>query len=209
MSGWVKLHRSMLEWEWYDDANTSRLFFHCILRANHTDTSWRGLEIKRGQFITSLESLSKELGLTVSQIRTSIDKLKSTKEVASKSQAKGRIITVLNYDLYQDDSKQVASKSQYGRKEVATDKNDKNDKNDKKSSTRFAPPTTVDIHSYMIERDVNDFSEAEKFFDYYQSKGWLVGKSKMKDWKAAVRNWLKNCNQQPQQQIKRPKAFTQ
>lgn len=131
--GWVKLHRQMLNWEWYDDTNTKCLYLHCLLRANHSDTQWRGTEIKRGQFITSLESLSKELGLTVSQIRTSIKKLISTSELASKSQAKSRIITVVNYDQYQGNDKQasslVASKSQANRKVVATDKNDKKKKN--------------------------------------------------------------------------------
>jgi hypothetical protein len=62
----------------------------------------------------------------------------------------------------------------------------------------------------MIERGVNSKIEAEKFVDYYSSKGWLVGKSKMKDWKASVRNWTKNNfsnnNTGPQQS---PREFSQ
>jgi hypothetical protein len=37
MSGWIKIHRSILEWEWYEDTNTFRLFMHLILKANHKD----------------------------------------------------------------------------------------------------------------------------------------------------------------------------
>jgi hypothetical protein len=210
MSGWIKLHRSLLDWEWYDDNNTKCLFIHCLLRANHSEVSWRGIKIKRGQFITSLESLSKELGLTVSQIRTSIDKLKATNEIASKPQAKSRIITVLSYDSYQDDSKQIANKSQDSRKQIATDKNDKNDKNEdneKKVIKRFAAPCVKDVFNYMNEKGVNNLFEAEKFHNYYSSNGWMVGKSKMKDWRAAIRNWIKNI--QPQQQVKSPRAFSQ
>ena len=133
--GWIKLHRQLLEWEWYDDINACRLFVHCLLRANHSNNKWRGIDIKRGSFITSLESLNRETGLSVSQIRTALKKLISTGELASKSQAKNRVITVLGYDSYQQDDKQtsklLASKSQGSDRIVTTNKNDKKENNDK------------------------------------------------------------------------------
>ena len=131
--GWVKVHRQLLNWEWYDDMNTKCLYLHCLLRANHSNAKWRGIDIKRGQFITSLESLSSETGLSVQKIRTSLIKLKSTGNITSKQQAKARVITVLNYDSYQDDNKQtnkqLTGKQQGSNREVTTDKNDKNNKN--------------------------------------------------------------------------------
>ena len=54
-------------------------------------------------------------------------------------------------------------------------------------STRFTPPTLEEVQAYCIERGNN--VDAERFIDFYSSKGWMVGKNKMKDWKAAVRNW--------------------
>ena len=54
-------------------------------------------------------------------------------------------------------------------------------------STRFIPPTTDEIKAYCSETGRN--VDAERFVDFYSSKGWMVGKNKMKDWKAAVRNW--------------------
>jgi len=95
MSGWIKLHRTMLEWEWYDDINVCRLFTHLLLKVNHADQNWKGFEVRRGQTITSLESLSVETRLSISQIRTCLKKLKSTGEIADKSQARHRVITVL------------------------------------------------------------------------------------------------------------------
>ncbi len=59
----------------------------------------------------------------------------------------------------------------------------------------FKPPLIIDVIEYMGDRSVSHSDlrkEAEKFCDFYESKGWMVGKNKMKDWKAAVRNWLKN-----------------
>ena len=55
---------------------------------------------------------------------------------------------------------------------------------------RFTPPTLEDVTAYCIERANN--IDAQHFIDYYTSNGWLVGKNKMKDWKAAVRTWERN-----------------
>jgi len=56
-----------------------------------------------------------------------------------------------------------------------------------KKRTGFVKPSVEEIKDYCKER--SNSVEAESFFDFYESKGWLVGKTKMKDWKAAVRNW--------------------
>lgn len=58
-----------------------------------------------------------------------------------------------------------------------------------KKESRFTPPTLEDVKSYCLER--KNKVDAEKWFDFYQSKGWMVGKNKMKDWKAAIRTWEK------------------
>jgi len=59
-SGWIKLHRKLLDWEWYDDVNTTRVFLHLLMVANHKDNNWRGITIKRGQKLTSLSSLQRK-----------------------------------------------------------------------------------------------------------------------------------------------------
>jgi hypothetical protein len=55
---------------------------------------------------------------------------------------------------------------------------------------RFIPPTLEEVKAYCAERKNN--VDAQRFVDYYTSNGWLVGKNKMKDWKAAVRTWERN-----------------
>ena len=57
----------------------------------------------------------------------------------------------------------------------------------KKESRNFVPPTLQEVKAYCQER--NNGINPEQFIDFYESKGWFVGKNKMKDWKAAVRNW--------------------
>lgn len=56
---------------------------------------------------------------------------------------------------------------------------------------RFAPPTLEEVKAYCRERGNN--VDPERWMDFYQSKGWMVGKNKMKDWKAAVRTWEKEA----------------
>jgi len=74
-------------------------------------------------------------------------------------------------------------------------KTENNLKDNKVATLQFSPPSKQDVWRYMYEIGKGSEIEAEKFVDFYQSKGWLVGKSKMKDWKAAVRNWTKSQQQ--------------
>lgn len=62
-----------------------------------------------------------------------------------------------------------------------------NDIGSRAKSKRFTPPTLEEVKDYCWERMNN--VDAQRFIDFYESKGWMVGKNKMKDWKAAVRNW--------------------
>lgn len=112
MNGYIKLYRQFLDWEWYKDPNTSRLFIHCLLKANHEDKKWRGIVIKKGQFATSINHLADETGLSSSMVRTSLKKLKSTENLTSFSQGSYSIITIKNWDLFQDFSKPLTNLSQ-------------------------------------------------------------------------------------------------
>lgn len=110
MEGWICLYKKLINWEWYQDGNTCRLFIHLLLLANYEDKYWQGQLIKRGQLVTSLEHLSDDLGLSVQQIRTSIKKLKSTGEITSKATNKYTLVTVERYENYQSKEEKATSK---------------------------------------------------------------------------------------------------
>lgn len=65
---------------------------------------------------------------------------------------------------------------------------------------RFAPPTSEDVKEYCREKGLN--VDADRFVDFYESKNWYVGKNKMKDWKAAVRNWARSQSQRQESTAK-------
>lgn len=123
----------MVEWEWYLDDNTFRLFLHLLLNANHESKKWRGTVIDTGQRLTSLGHLAEELRLGVQQIRTSLNKLKSTNELTIKSTNKNTLITIVNWSKYQKEDIKVTSKitneQQTTNKQLTTNKKYKNEKN--------------------------------------------------------------------------------
>ena len=101
MEGWIKIHRRLLDWEWYDDNNVVRVFLHLLLTANFETKRWRGIVIERGQLIISINELANETNLTPKQTRTALDKLKSTNEIDTKGANKYTLITICKYDIYQ------------------------------------------------------------------------------------------------------------
>lgn len=111
-NGFITLHRKIMEWEWYQNPNTFRLFVHCLLMANFTDGRLNGKEIKRGQFVTSLPKLAKQTSLTIKQVRVALAHLVRTGEVADDATTQNRIITVINYDRYQTWADDTADEGQ-------------------------------------------------------------------------------------------------
>ena len=157
--GFVQLHRKFLEWEWYDDHNTKMVFLHLLLKANYKPKKWRGEEIKRGQFVTSTNTLSNELQLSVQQVRTCLTKLESTGEINKQSTSKLTKITICKYDSYQgfenDSNKQITNEQQASNK-VATSYQQQHNKEIKKERNK---------ENNNIETKVS--SEKAKNWDYY------------------------------------------
>lgn len=99
---WIKTFRSLISWEWFTKPETLQLFIYCLLRANYEDTSWQGISIKKGSFVTSFDTLSIETKQTIQQLRTNLSRLKRTKEISTKSTNKYTIITICKYEDYQE-----------------------------------------------------------------------------------------------------------
>jgi hypothetical protein len=81
-----------------------------------------------------------------------------------------------------------------------------NDNENEISKKGFVKPTIEDVKTYMKEQGMNDISE--RWMSHYESNGWLVGKNKMKDWKASVRTWKLNNLQTEEIKTNKPKIAT-
>jgi DNA-binding transcriptional MerR regulator len=135
MSGWIKIHRKFLDWEWFNKSEAVHLFLYMLIKANHKDAKWQGNDVKRGQFISSLGNISNATGISIQQIRTILKKLEKTNEIEVKSTSQFTIVTICKYECYQDENettnKPLTNNQQTTNKRSTTNKNDKKEKNEK------------------------------------------------------------------------------
>lgn len=144
MEGWIKIYRKMIDWELFKDAESVQLFLACILLANTEDKDWKGISIKRGQFVTSLSKLCEITGQTMRQIRTRLGDNQKCGNLTIKTTNKYSIITICNYDSYQH-------------------KRQTNDKQNDKQTTRRATTTKeerINKEIYKERKKENDDVDA-------------------------------------------------
>lgn len=130
--GYIKIARRMLNWEWFSSSDTTHLFLALLLMANWEDGKFQGLDVRRGQVITTYDTLSRKTGLTISKIRTSLKRLEKTGEISRKIAGKSQLITVENYASYQNPTSQVdrklTSTSQDVDRDLTTNEEEKEEK---------------------------------------------------------------------------------
>lgn len=194
----IKVYRKFLEWEWYSDNNTKILFLHCLLKANWKACRWHGIEIEPGQFITSLPSLATETHLSIQEVRTALNHLKSTGEVTDYQQGKFRVITVNNWSCYQGDNRksnrETTGKQQDANRMLTADKEYKEREEGKEvkevkniyGEYQHVRLTETEWDKLCNEYGNSDTHEAIKFLDeYIEMKGY-----KAKNHYLALRKWV-------------------
>lgn len=196
MKGWISLHRKLQECDiWLDDEPFDRrsAWIDLLLSANHEDKGMifdgHRIVVERGQLITSVRKLSAKWHWGKNRTLAYLRLLEELNMIERNADSRRTLITIVNYDIYQDEdlSKRDSNGTVTGHSQT-TNNNVNNENNNKKQYRGvFIKPTVEEVRSYCQER--NNGIDAQSFVDYYESKGWLIGKNKMKDWKAAVRTW--------------------
>lgn len=190
MSGFVKIFRSLKDWEWYDDHNATRLLVHLLLSVNYEDKKWKGIDIPKGSMVLSWGTLSDETGLTVKQCRTAMSKLESSKEVARKVTNKYQLVSLVKWEKFQIIQECVAGKrsveGQAEGRQRATTKEYKEIKN-KRSSTSEVPSYS-EFESYALtKRPEVDTSHLKAKFESWVELGWKDGHgNKILNWKSKL-----------------------
>lgn len=194
-NGYVKLHRKLFEWEWWDDINTFRLFVTILLMANWKPKKWRGRVIPRGSVWTSIPALAEKSGLTYQQTRTSFEKLKLTGEITDEVTSLGRLVTVANYDVYQLDAEKVTDEitdenadeqqtsNEQSNRRVTTTKEHKELKNIKniKELQQRGRTMTIDINDLLSVEEIAElgrtFERVNDLLDEVEADINVKGKS--------------------------------
>lgn len=213
LNGYIALHRSLLDWEWYSDINARVVFIHCLLIANFKEKKWRGNTILRGQFISSRKEMASQIGITEQQFRTAMNKLISTNDITSSGSAQHTVFTVVNYEKYQgvnQQDNQPATNDQPADNQPATNDqpllNNVNNVNKeiniakpkKTSATKTQIPSDICLSeewkalalNYWATKNRNDLSADEEFFKFKNHH--LAEGTKFLDWKAAWSKWYAN-----------------
>ena len=100
-NSWIKLPRNFVNWSWYHDANMVQLYLYLLLNANVYDVKYNDITIKRGEFLVSLNHLSKETGISLQKLRTGLVRLQRTKEIEYKKLQNRRIIVLVDFNKFQ------------------------------------------------------------------------------------------------------------
>lgn len=166
--GYILLHRKIIkEWEWYSNINDTRVWLHCLLKANWEDGWFEGIKIPRGSFATSYKNLAKETGISVQQLRTSLEHLKSTHNITHETNKQFSIITINNYDKYQLintlDNKRATNEQQTINNNI--NNNNKEQINKKENISKDISKKKVQIkyfESLKVNTIFNEFLELRK-----------------------------------------------
>lgn len=126
-TGWVKLFRSLPEWEWWGDKNTVIMFIYLLVTANYEDKKWRGEIIPKGSLITGRKQLADGARLTEREARTALEHLEKTQNVTIRTTSKFSVITICNYDVYQSTQNDYRPTERPTNDQVATNKRPTND----------------------------------------------------------------------------------
>lgn len=192
LNGFIKVPRNIIEWRWYSNTNTWRVFFHLLITANYQDAEFESEIIHRGEVATSYQKLGERIGLTPKQARTAIEHLKGSGDVATRRGRQFLVITIVHYEELQAawaDQRAITGQSQ-GNHEAITGqqiKNNKNNKNEEKKKKSVCPPSLQELRDFVQEEQLP--IDTEKFFNHYESIGWRKSGQPITDWKALVRMW--------------------
>ena len=187
--GYIKIHRKILSWEWYTDTNTLRVFIHCLLMANWKDGRFMGQDIPRGSFATSYPQMAKQTKLSIQNVRTAINHLKSTGELTVKKTPKFSIITVVNYCMYQDDnrvSNRLLTDDQQASNRLLTTIEERKNKRKKEYISHRGEPHLFGVYNNvsltdgeleeLIKQYPDDYQDMiENLSTYMRSHGKLYG----------------------------------
>lgn len=192
MKGWIRLDRAIQDHFLWREPEALKLWLHLLMAASLTDkaTVFNGqmLNIRRGDLVFGLNAASAKLGVSISKLRKYLNWFEKDQMISRQKTNKFSIISITNYSQYQDIDKQTTRKAQASDKQTTT--TIQVTSNNKQS----IPPTVEEVRAYCQSR--GNGIDPEMFIAFYETRGWKIGKERMKSWKACVVTWEKRRQEQ-------------
>ena len=202
--GFVKLYRSIDEWEWRTDPNTLSVWLYMLTHARHEPGSWRGVELQPGQLITGRDALSKATGVSVRGVRTALEHLEKSGNLTIKATNKFSVVTIEKWDFWQGGTQTTDQQPTSNRpatdQQPTTNKNVKNEKNErmKESAVVSGGEGWKDLLEYYgflsAGSDIDQVKELSSSYSeewvkealrrtaQQQSRNWSYVQKILKDW---------------------------
>lgn len=179
MEWFIQIQRKILEWEWYSDINTFKLFLHLLLTANYKESKWRWETINPWQILTWRKQLAQQTWLSEQQVRTVLDKLESTWEITSKITNKYSILTLNNWASYnQQDNKRITNNQPTSNQQVTTSNKYNNINKDNKDTVVATQPNEYQESILYLKKQTLENIDLPEFAENYKN-----------DWIAFIAYW--------------------
>ena len=162
MAGSILIYRSIADWRWGDDPVMVYFWIRILLMANWKDKEWHDKVIMRGSFATTVAALSRQLNLSVKQVRTCLDRLRAGGEVTTDTANNYTLVTICKYDDYQlptanEGQMKGNCDGKCGDKQKATTKEDNKEiKKEKKEGDTVVSPKKTAVDFSLVKKMWND-----------------------------------------------------
>ena len=134
--GWIKIDRNLLKWRWYTDVPTLAVWIYLLLQANYEERDFKTVTIHRGELVRSQAQIAADTGLSLKNVRTALEHLEATGELVRKRHGKIVVISIPNYDYYQDNRQDNGSQTAGRRQPGGADERKKEGKKGRREDAR-------------------------------------------------------------------------
>lgn len=200
MEGWIKLHRKILDNPIVcKDSETLSIWIYLLLNATHKEVpalfKGKKINLQKGQLLIGIISISKKLKINKDKVQRTLKCFEVDKQIEQQTSNKNRLITILNWNEYQDFDKeidkQMINKCETTDKQLITNNNVNNVKNViNNNNNNKQNPTLDEINNYIKEKSLN--VKGEDFYNYFTEGKWIDSKgNKVKNWKQKFLTWDK------------------
>ena len=219
MEGWIKIHRKVLDNPIVcKDGETFSIWMYLLLNATHQDTpalfKGKRITLQKGQLITGILSISKKMNINKDKVQRTLKMFENDKQIEQQTSNQNRLISILNWNYYQDVDKQVdkqvINNCETTDKQLITNKNVKNDKNEKngRNNNKASEPKIhfaefVDMTNAEYEKLVSTHGKefADQCIEELDNYKGANGKKYASDYRAIL-NWVVDKVKQEQVKIK-------
>lgn len=191
--GYIKLYRKMTKWQWYSDEVMFRVFMHLLLTANYEPAYWRDVKIERGQTVVSLAKLGATLNYSKDTVLKALKRLESSGEITRRPTARYTIVTISNYNEYQDkptDNRPLTDRRVDPLKEVKKNKKNKEEKEEKEEKEAVRSASGSQEQNLI---DLYGIEATEKYKKRFRDWAEKRGKQNL-DCVTTIAKWMEQDN---------------